>query len=100
MKVEIVILVRLDPAEQRRLLDLGLMSLEQALSGQGFLERRFPLHSEEARLCIEELEASETEYYVREERQFSRKELRSAQALHLDSFHHHPDDGVASVASE
>lgn len=81
MRTEIVILIRFSEEDQQRLADLGHLTLEQAMRGEGFLERRFPVHDEEVQDLLCELEDSGVEYWVHEERVFSEAELHAAQAL-------------------
>lgn len=87
MRTELVILIRFSPEEQQQLADLGHLTPEQAMRGQGFMERRFPLHSDEAEELLDELEEAGVEHWVREERTFSEAEIRSAPALAVSVAH-------------
>ncbi|HGY89925.1 MAG TPA: hypothetical protein ENK43_02000 [Planctomycetes bacterium] len=100
MQIEKVFLIPLAPETQRRLYELGLIDMDRALHGQGYLERRFPAHSDEAKAFEESLNAQGVDYWVRDERHFTRKELRSARALHLDSFHQRPEKALPTLSTE
>lgn len=87
-----MILVRLSEEEQMRLAEEGSLTISEAKSGQGYLEYRVAAHSDDAKRLIEKLENLGADFRVEEDRRFSTKELRTAQALHVE-----PPEECASV---
>jgi len=96
MKIERVFLMKIGDA-----FELGLLEVDhQNESGAkgSWVEVRTIASSPTTQNLIDRLEECGIEYFMRDERHFSRKELRSAKALHLDPSHR--DVECRAVSSE
>lgn len=99
MRIETVILVRLQPEQQQALLEAGMLDMDQAMSGAGFIEFRHPHNAPEAVEMIDRLEESGVEHYVYEERHFSTREIRMASFLHIAPSCTLPESGTLHASS-
>ncbi|MCB9831410.1 MAG: hypothetical protein H6807_02975 [Planctomycetes bacterium] len=91
MRVEMVVLIRLDAEDRLRFADLTELDLSAGPAGEAYVEHRLPARSAEYLHFLDELDQRGIEYWVREERHFDLREIRDARALRLrplDTIHH------------
>jgi hypothetical protein len=85
MRIEKVFLVGLQDAVDLEIVDRDALEAEiPAGSAPSWVELRFESRRDEVLAIRERLESTGTEYYLREERSFTRREIRDAKFLHVD----------------